>query len=72
MGSHFATLQGLPAESVDPGGSINCQGGKSLCNFARITSGSVDPGGSIDSQLEKSLCNFARITSGNVDPGEGG
>ena len=51
------------------GGSIDTQLGKSLCNFAGITSDNVDPGGaSIDTQLGKSLCNFAGITSDNVDP----
>ena len=53
------------------GGSIDTQLGKSLCNFAGITSDNVDPGGTIDTQLGKSLCNFAGITSDNVDPGRG-
>ena len=55
------------------GSSIDTQLGKSLYNFAGITSASVDPGGggSIDTQLGKSLCNFAGITSDNVDPGGG-
>ena len=47
---------------------MNTQLGKSLCNFAGITSDNVDPGGSIDTQLGRSLCNFAGITSDNVDP----
>ena len=50
------------------GGSIDTQLGKSLCNFAGITSDNVDPRGSIDTQLGKSLCNFAGITSDNADP----
>ena len=54
------------------GGSIDTQLGKSLCNFAGITSDNVDLGGSIDTQLGKSLCNFAGITSDNVDLGGGG
>ena len=65
------TLQlwlGLPLTMLIPGGSIDTQLGKSLCNFAGITSDNVDPGGSIDTQLGKSLCNFAGITSDNVDP----
>ena len=52
------------------GGSIDTQLGKSLCNFAGITSDSVDPGGgTINTQLGNSLCNFAGITSDNVYPG---
>ena len=54
------------------GGSIDTQLGKSLCNFAGITSDNFDPGwagGSINTQLGKSLCNFAGITSDNVDAG---
>ena len=72
LGSHFATLLGLPLTMLIlgvGGGSIDTQLGKSLCNFAGITSDNVDPGGSIYTQLGKSLCNFAGITSDNVDPG---
>ena len=72
LGGHFATLLGLLLTMLIlwAGGSINTQLGRSLCNFAGITSDNVDPGwGSIDTQLGKSLCNFAGITSDNVDPG---
>ena len=65
LGRHFV--------HADPGGGVNdTQLGKSLCNFAGITSDNVDPwgtGGSINTQLGKSLCNFAGITSDNVDLG---
>ena len=68
--SHFATLLGLPLTILILWGSIDTELGKSLCNFAGVTSDSVDPeGGSIDTELGKSLCNFAGITSENVDPG---
>ena len=53
------------------GGLIDTQLGKSLCNFAGITSDNVDPGGQgVQSTLNfgKSLCNFGGITSDNVDP----
>ena len=63
LGSHFATLLGLPL-TMFPGDP-----GKSLWG---ITSDNVDPwgtGGSINTQLGKSLCNFAGITSDNVDAG---
>ena len=71
LGSHFATLLGLLLTMLilGAGGSINTQLGKSLWNFAGITSDNVDPRGSIDTQLGKSLCNFAAITSDNFDPG---
>ena len=68
LGSHFGTLLGLPLTMLMLGGQ-STQLGKSLCNFAGITSDNVDPGGSIDNQLGKSLCNFAGITSDNVDAG---
>ena len=48
---------------------MNTQLGKSLCNFAGITSDNVDLGESMNTELGKSLCNFAGITSDNVDPG---
>ena len=70
LGSHFATLLGLPLTILirgGAGGSINTQLGKSLCNFAGITSDNVDAGGQ-STQLGKLLCNFAGITSDNVDP----
>ena len=74
LGSHFATLLGLLLTMLilGAGGSINTQLGRSLCNFAGITSDNVDPRGSINTQLGKSLCNFAGITSDNVDPGGAG
>ena len=51
------------------GGSIDTELGKSLCNFAGITSDNADlGGGSTDTQLGKLLWNFAGITSDNVDP----
>ena len=60
MGGHFATLLGLPLTMLilGVGGSIDTQLGKSLCNFAGITSDNVDPG--------KSLCNFAGLPLGGV------
>ena len=74
LGGHFATLLGLLLTMLilGAGGSIDTQLGKSLCNFAGITSDNFDPGwagGSINTQLGKSLCNFAGITSDNVDHG---
>ena len=72
LGSYFATLLGLLLTMLILGGSTDTQLGKSLCNFAGITSDNVDPweiGVSIDTQLWKSLCNFGGITSDNVDPG---
>ena len=59
LGSYFATLLRLLLTMLILGakGSINTQLGKSLCNFAGITSDNVDPRGSIDTQLGKSLCN---------------
>ena len=74
LGSHFATLLGLPLTMLILGGrgSIDTQVWKSLCNFAGITSDNDDPGvGLIDTQLGRSLCNFVGITSENVDPGGG-
>ena len=67
------------------GGPTDTQLGKSLCNFAGITSDNVDPWGVNQhstwevtltlqlcwDHLWKSLCNFAGITSDNVDPGGG-
>ena len=47
LGSHFASLLGLP-QTMLIGGSINTQLGKSLCNFAGINSDNVDPGGGVD------------------------
>ena len=44
LGSHFATLLGLPLTMRILGGSIDTQLGKSLCNFAGITPDNVDPG----------------------------
>ena len=44
LGSHFATLLGLLLTMLI-GGSIDTQLGKSLCNFAGITSDNVDPRG---------------------------
>ena len=45
LGSHFATLLGLPLTMLILGGSIDTQLGKSPCNFAGITSDNVDPWG---------------------------
>ena len=46
LGSHFVTLLGLPLTMLNlGGGSIDTQLGKSLRNFAGITSDNVDPGG---------------------------
>ena len=45
LGSHFATLLGLPLTMFIWGGSIDTQLGKSLCNFAGITSDNVYLGG---------------------------
>ena len=49
LGSHFATLLGLPLTMLILGGWSMMLGdtqlGKSLCNFAGITSDNVDPGG---------------------------
>ena len=69
LGSHFATLLGLPLTMLIVGGSIDTQLGRSLCNFAGITSDNVDPEGVNQHSTWKSLCNFAGITSDNVDPG---
>ena len=55
LGSHFATLQGVPVGVLILGGQLTVNLGQSLCNFSRITSGSADPAGGvlIDSQLRE-------------------
>ena len=62
LGSHFATLLGLPLTMwIWGGGQLDTQLGKLLCNFAGITSDNVDHWGIrglINTQLWKSLCNF--------------
>ena len=56
LGSHFATLLGLLLTMLIGGsGGLDTQLGKSLCNFAGITSDNVDAGGSINTTWEVTL-----------------
>ena len=73
LGSHFATLLGLPLTMLIAGWGVNQYSTWEVTlQLCWDYSDNVDPGGSIDTQLGKSLCNFAGITSDNVDPGGGG